>query len=105
MGRQYWRILKLATSYRDAPPEAPLPEVHFVPRVFGATAGMSHADNFQWARHLTHPHADFRSSLSVELLQALQFELHSDPEDIDSFRLEVVSTLDGHEALLRKAPT
>ena len=51
---------------------------------------MSHADHFQWARHLQHPHADFRSSLSVELLQALQFELQSDPEDIDSFRLELV---------------
>ena len=90
VGGRYRRILKLATSYRDAPPEEPLPDVYFVPRGFGATGGMSHADHFQWARHLQHPHADFRSSLSVELLQALQFELHSDPEDIDSFRLEVV---------------
>ena len=32
VGRRYWHISKLATSYRDAPPQVPLPEVHPVPR-------------------------------------------------------------------------
>ena len=73
--------------------EAPDLEQPYVVLGGGQPRGMSTAEQIQWMSATPHPDKLAVGNLDEDLLQAMQFEIESKPQDVDRFRAEKLREL------------
>eukprot|EP00971_Amphidinium_carterae_P274029 5438730-Amphidinium_carterae.1 len=75
-------------------------DLQLVPHGMGAVRGATPEEQVQQVLEFAHPLLGYHSSLRADIREAVAFELHSTPEDIDSFRDRVLRHWECRAAVL-----